>query len=237
MNKQDVSWLGCLSLFSRDRRLIQWSPTCWLPKSTWLVLGVQHMQHFCRTAVPTVACKLVEKVCVSTSWKRIASRTCSNTWIYPVQTLKSSTCPCFSRSLGSLGSTLATLSLVLAPEEPRLAEFSHFAVAEAALCSSKVRVQFAKRWMKFQKWPVEVGSFEFHASTWIIGVFSKQSCVLLWVIAIERHGTVGWRGWGPNKVTGHSERTKWWSRRLSRDWSDITENHQCKAWFQSHSVS
>lgn len=32
--KQDLSWLGCLSLFSRDRILIQWSPTCCLLKFT-----------------------------------------------------------------------------------------------------------------------------------------------------------------------------------------------------------
>ena len=60
--KQDLSWLGCLSLFSRDRILIQWRVY-----NTWLFLGVQHMQRFCRAVVPAVACTFVEKVCVGTS--------------------------------------------------------------------------------------------------------------------------------------------------------------------------
>jgi len=51
-----------------------------------------------------------------------------------------------------------------------------------------------------------VGCFEFHEINFNhSGNFSKQRCR---VIAIERHGMVGFQGLGPNKVTGHSERTK-----------------------------
>ena len=147
--------------------------------STWLFLGVQHMQHFCRAVVPAVACTLVEKVESRHILNAYSRQTCAK--IYPesssdlIETrLLVRLVLVFTQSFWDLWAQLLLLWVWFWRQRsqncPGIVE--HFPICNSIACScffSKVylccvhcTVCFLRFGWNFKSDPVEVGCFEFH---------------------------------------------------------------------------